>query len=277
VQTGALVQECALELRPDLIVVADLADMTAIEICRRLHNDLRIVHAIPILMVVDETPTPELLVAGLSAGAWDYVRYPADNPHELSIKLHAYAQAKRNVDLALADGLVDPGTGLHSRMGLARRARELGTLMARTHGALSCLVFSLDPQPVGPKLSRLAAHATRASDVVGALSAHAFAVLAPGTDQAGAVQLARRIWSALLAWFGADAPAVTAVIRAGYEAVGNLKYAPIDPVDLLAHANAAVRDGTPEPGMPWLRRYAAPAEMEREREPRFSPAGGVTA
>jgi CheY-like chemotaxis protein len=250
--------------------------MSALEVTRRVHDDLRVGHAIPILILTEHPPTADERVSALSAGAWDHLRFPGDI-EDLELKLHAYAQAKRNLDLALADGLVDPGTGLHSRMGLARRARELGAFMTRTHGALACLVFSLDPQPIGAKLSRVAAHATRASDVVGALNAHTFAVLAPGTDPAGAVQFARRIWSALVAWFGDDAPGSASVVRAGYEAVGNLKYEPIDPVDLLARASAAVRDGTPEPGLPWLRRFVARDGFEQQREYRFTPAGGVTA
>jgi hypothetical protein len=43
----------------------------------------------------------------------------------------------------------------------------------------------------------------------------------------------------------------------GYDAVVNLKYAPVDPVALLGRAAAAVRHGRPEPGYPWVRRFDA--------------------
>jgi len=274
---GALVRDWALDARPDIIILApDLPDITGIEACRQAHNDIRIGHHIPMILVTPEPPTPEQRVDALSAGAWDFLRYPGD-PAEVTLKLEAYVQAKRNLDLALAEGLVDPTTGLHSRMGLARRARELGALMSRTHGAMSCIVFAIEPADVVGKLPRIAEHATRASDVVGALNQHMFAVLAPGTEQAGVVQLARRVSGALLDWFGADITGANASIRAGYESVGNLKYSPIDPVELLARATAAVRDGALEPGLPWLRRYFTIEDSGPERQPRFSPARGVPA
>ncbi len=48
-------------------------------------------------------------------------------------------------------------------------------------------------------------------------------------------------------------------LSVGYDAVGNLKYSPIDPVDLLVRADAAVQAGVPEPGSPWLRRFEGTA------------------
>ncbi len=48
---------------------------------------------------------------------------------------------------------------------------------------------------------------------------------------------------------------MTPGLRVGYDAVVNLKYAPIDPVALLGRAAAAVRNGRPEPGFPWVRRF----------------------
>jgi CheY-like chemotaxis protein len=258
VHHGAQLRDWALEMRPELVVVASqLPDMSGIDACRAMHGDLRFGHHTPTLIVTPAQPTAEQRVAALAAEVWDFLRFPGP-VDELLLKLAAYVQAKRNIDLALAEGLVDPTTGLHSRPGLARRARELGALMSRNHGALSCLVFSMEGDGAQAKLPGLVAHSTRASDVVGALNASMFAVLAPGTAQAGAVQLARRLTSALLAWRGAgDSPNDLRWLRVGYEAVANLTYAPIDPVELLARAVSAVRDGTPDPTYVWLRRYAA--------------------
>ena len=95
------------------------------------------------------------------------------------------------------------------------------------------------------------------SDVVGALSANEFAVLAPGTDHTGAVKLAQRIRGALRDVVGAGSPSASkSALQVGYDAVSNLKYSPIDPVALLLRATTAVRNGTPEPGCPWMRRFA---------------------
>lgn len=254
-ETGAQSREWARDLRPDIVLLAaELSDMPGIEVCRQLRSDPRIGHYIPTLIVTSETPTPEQRVAALSAGAWDYMRYPITDT-ELTLKLQAYVQAKRNLDLALAEGLVDPTTGVHSRPGLARRARELGALLARSHGSLACVVFTLAPERADPKIPGFVASAVRVSDVVSALEPTVVAVLAPGTAHAGAVHLARRLSGALherlgLSDDGKGGPAV----RVGYEAVANLKYSPLDPVELLARATSAVRDGVSEPHHPWVRR-----------------------
>src|SRR5438552_2217010 len=104
---------------------------------------------VPILIIATDKPTPEQRVAALRAGAWDFVRHPGD-PEEVALKLQTYVQAKRNIDVAFAEGLIDPATGLHSRPGLARRARELGALMARTHGALARVVVMLAADAPAP-------------------------------------------------------------------------------------------------------------------------------
>ncbi len=94
--------------------------------------------------------------------------------------------------------------------------------------------------------------------MIGRLSATEFAVLAPGTDAGGARRLAERLASSLSATTvasAAGAPSATPVrVRCGYEAVANVGYAPIEPVDLLVRAAAAVRTGRADSGG-WLRRF----------------------
>src|SRR5207247_8535542 len=153
--------------------------------------DRRIAHNVTTVIIATDKPTPEQRVAALQAGAWHFDRHPGD-PEEVALKLQTYVQAKRNIDVAFAEGLIDPATGLHSRPGLARRARELGALMARTHGALACVVFMLESDAHDLRAAGLLLHTARASDVVGALGPGEFAVLAPATDHAGAVKLAHR-------------------------------------------------------------------------------------
>jgi PleD family two-component response regulator len=277
--SGTLAIEWARDLRPDVIILeADLPDMSGIDACRTLHSDVRIGRNVPILLLAPGKPSPEQRVAALRAGAWDFLQHPGD-VDELTLKLQTYVQAKRNIDDALADGLVDPTTGLHSRPGLARRTRELAALMARTHGALACVVFDLNADPADPRAGTLVAQTARVSDVVGALSTSEFAVLAPGTDAAGALTLARRISGSLRQPPEDNHPPVVGPsLRVGYHAVANLKYAPIDPAEFLARATTAVRTGVPEPGAPWVRRYHPDAAAERSAEPagRPSPPVGVT-
>ena len=253
--SGIRASEWARELRPDLIILASqLPDMNGLDVCRAIQDDPRIGHNIPTLLLTTDPPTPEQRVAALSAGAWDFLRYPISDS-ELAFRLQAYTQAKRNLDMALSEGLVDPTTGLHSRPGLARRARELGALLARSHGALSCVVFNFAPELTDPKIPQFIAGTVRLSDVVAPLENTAVAVLAPGTDHAGAVKMARRLSVVLREWLGvASVTNGVPAVRVGYEAVANLKYSPLDPVELLQRAVSAVRDGAPEPQEPWVRR-----------------------
>ena len=267
--------------RPDIIILdAELPDMTGLEACRLFRGEPHIARNVPILLLASGQPTPEQRVTALRAGVWDFLRHPGD-PDELALKLETYIQAKRNIDVTLAEGLVDPATGLHNRPGLARRARELGALMARHHGALACVVFAVDTKPADPRAGTLVAQTARVCDVVGSLGPGEFAVLAPGTTDAGALKLAQRVASALTAAPGGGGGASQVTpgpgLVVGYDAVVNLKYSPIDPVALLGRAAAAVRNGRPEPGYPWVRRFdvgAASAEEVRVAA-RSTPPGLV--
>jgi len=256
VHTATLAAEWVRDVRPDTIIIdAELPDMSGIDACRLLHSDPRIGHTVPTLILAPNKPTPEQRVAALRAGVWDFLLYPPDR-EELLLSLETYLQAKRNIDVALA-GLMDPATGLHTRPALARRARELGALMSRARGGLACVVFALDADPADPKAGSILVRSARVSDVVGALSPTEFAVLAPGTDQAGAVKLAQRIGGALRDVVGASGSSAAA--RAA----------------LLLRATTAVRTGTPEPGCSWMRRFDESKASAREAgaAPRTTPSG----
>jgi len=276
--TGAQAIDRARETRPDVIILdADLPDMSGIDVCGAVRRDPHVGRHVPILIVAANKPTPEQRVTAIRAGVWDFLPHPIEQD-DLSLKLEAFVQAKRSIDAALADGMIDPVTGLHSRSGLARRARELGALMARHHEGLACVVFAVDGQATDPRAGNLVAHTARVCDVVGALGPSEFAVLAPATDDAGAVKLAQRVASALCDTPGGGAGPVTpsAALRVGYDAVVNLKYSPIDPAALLGRAAAAVRNGRPEPGYPWVRRFdVGAASAEEIRAARSTPPGLV--
>jgi CheY-like chemotaxis protein len=267
VPTGAAALEWVRESQPDIIVAhADLPDMAGLEVCESLRRDARIGHNVPILILAPEKPTPQQRVMALGAGAWDFLRFPGDF-NEIRLKLQSYLQAKRNLDLARAEGPVDPVTGLHSRVGLARRAREFGALMSRKHGSLACVVFALEADVGDRELGELVARTTRVSDVVGTLSSTQYVVLAPETDDAGAVRIAQRVAGTLRQQSGRRTPfAPGYTLRAGYDAVSNFSYSPIDPVTLLTRAAAAVLDGKPESGSSWVRRFQVSVEPEKGTE-----------
>src|SRR5690349_14691043 len=258
IHTATLARELARDLHPDVIILeTELPDMSGLEACRLLRADLDVGHCVPMLMVGRNAPTPEDRVAALHAGVWEFLRGP-EHAKELPVVLEAHIRAKQSIDTAMSENALSPATALQGRAVLARRARELGGLMARKHGGLACVVLAIDATSatLGGQLAR----ALRISDVVGALSPTGIAVLAPGTDHQGAAGLARRLVAMLSAPYNGRAPLVPGTtLSVGYDAVANLKYSPIDPVDLLVRADAAVQAGVPEPGSPWLRRFEGTA------------------
>jgi DNA-binding response OmpR family regulator len=266
VHIGGLAIACARDLQPDVILVgAELPDMSGIDACRLLQSDLRIGHGVPIVILASDPPTSEERVAALRAGAWDVLPHSGDT-EELSLKLQTYVQAKRNIDVALAGGLVKPTSGVCSRPALARRARELGALMARERGALACVVFDLETGPGGPYAGTLVVRTVRVCDTVGAWSPTEIALLAPATGHPGAVKLAQRVATALGMATDTGQLAPGSTLRAGYDAVGNLTYSPLDPFELLSRAATAVRSGTPDPSVPWVRRFDADTAEGRDAD-----------
>src|SRR5881392_252395 len=276
--SGRYALERARGTEPDVVIVdADLPDMPGVELCRLLRADPRVLSSTPLLLAFRDHASREQRIAALRAGAWECIA-PPHEADEILLKIGAYVRAKLDADRARAEGLLDPGTGLFNRQGLARRARELGSQAFREHDALSCVVLALDLTPdqasgakeesATPTIVRCV-HALRSSarlsDVIGRLSPTEFAVLAPGTDAAGARRLAERLASTVQASAGAaptPAPAPDSAsqpqpplrVRCGYEAVANVGYAPIEPVDLLVRASTALRTGRAESGS-WLRRF----------------------
>jgi len=258
-RAGRDARERARMAQPDLIVVAhDLPDGAGVELCRGLRADARVTSSTPIFLALDEPATREERLAALRAGAWECIAPPHD-PDEILVKAGSYVQAKRDFDRARAEGLLDPSTGLYNRQGLARRARELGSQAFRDHGALACVVLAFDASAEEGAMGRTVQtlrSASRRSDAIGRLGPLEFAVLAPGTDAGGARRLAERlagsVQSAATQAIGSTSKEVH--LRCGYDAVSNVGYAPMEPVELLVRASAAVRTGRSEAGG-WIRRF----------------------
>ncbi len=246
----------ALQSRPDVAIVdAGLPGIPALDLCRALHGERTVGAMLPTLVLVRERPTPEQRVEGLQVGVWEFVRYAGPRDfNDLWLTVQAYAQAKRNIDEAIAEGLADPVTGLLSGPGLVRRGRELLALMARERAAVACLVFSVsEGAPGAPAV--IAAGTSRISDAVGALDGRRFAIIAPDTDEAGAMKLAERLRAALQRTDGHGDGAPEAGLRVGYHAVGHVGYEPIDSAELVRRATIALESGVQDPLRPWVRRY----------------------
>lgn len=252
---------------PDVILIeAVLPDMGGLELCRTLREDARISKSTPLLVTTPHTPTREQRIEALRAGAWDCLGRGTDGT-ELVLKLRALMRAKLDADRARAEGLLDPSTGLYNRQGMARRVQELGSQAFREHGSLACVVLALDLESDAVANGDTAAatilrsvqalKATgRLSDIVGRLGPTEFAVIAPATNPQGAVRLAERLVRAIRERAAAAEPRLPLrQVRVGYEAVTNVGYAPIQPVDLLVRASTALRRGTAVAGSSWIRRY----------------------
>src|SRR5437879_4773151 len=266
--SGRYALERARGTEPDVVIVdAELPDMAGVELCRLLRADPRVSSSTPLLLAFREHASREQRTAALRAGAWECIA-PPHEADEILLKIGAYVRAKLDADRARAEGLLDPATGLYNRQGLARRAREIGSQAFRDHGALACVVLALDVEvgtrgvgddvaagTVGRTVSTLQA-AARRSDVIGRLGPVEFAVLAPATDGTGARRLAERLAGSLQkAAIDPAAPTTAGVrVRCGYDAVANVGYAPIEPVELLVRASAALRTGRSEAGG-WIRRF----------------------
>ncbi|MBI4421407.1 MAG: response regulator [Gemmatimonadetes bacterium] len=265
----AQAREDALDL---ILVDAQVSDMEAPEFCRALRADPAVSPVTPILVVTDgEVPRSRRLEL-LRAGAWDCLG--GERGHldleELMLKADAYVRAKLDSDRAWSEGLIDPVTGLYNRQGLVRRARELGAQAFRHHDALACVALSLELEPTEPhglppedvlrpavmQCGKALQSTGRPSDPVGRLAVTEFAVLAPATDATGAAKMAERLCRALRgAAQQTNLPRAARRVTAGYEAVANLGYSPMDPMELLARATAALRTARADrPGS--IRRFA---------------------
>ena len=235
---------------PDLIVLNDsLPDIDPLDASRALRDDPRVGSGVPILLVTAAKPGSAEHHAALRAGVWEYVPHPF-HAEELGEKLDGYLRWKLEVARARdGDGLADD-TGLYTVRGLALRAQEL-TLQAFHHAAsLACVALAgVD----GELLAGVLRAGGRRSDAIGRVGPGEFAVVAPGTDRAGAVLLAERVARAVQA---AAQDGGLPGLRAGYDAVANARYTPIEPKNLLGRATSALRVAKTNGGGPgWIRAF----------------------
>ena len=264
--------ELAGRLDPDVIVIAPvLDDMSGTDLCRLLRTDPALARQVPILILLDGLPSPELRVAALRVGAWGFLS-PSSGREEVLLTIAAHVEAKRTVTEVVEEGLLDALSGFCSRPGLARRARELAALMCRLRGAFACIVLELDGRGLHD-LGGVIARSVRLTDVVGDLGASRMAVLAPGTDAPGAVRLAERLRDAVLEAVQRGGLTFRALeFRIGFDVVVNAKYSPVEPFAMLSRAAKATRDGEPDGRLPWVRRAIRDSAGGPST---FSPPGGT--
>ena len=269
---GKEVLERAQSGQPDVVILdLRLPDQDGRVVCRALREQRIVSPATPVLMISSGHPAKADRLKALQAGAWEVLSLPLD-AEEFLLKLSAFVQAKTESDTLREEGLVDRSTGFYSVRGLARRAREVGAEAFRRKTALACVVIGVDPldadggaasEADGAALAEALAivaqafqGTARSSDIIGRLGRSEFAVIAPATDAEGAMRLAERLASAVEAREPAPGTRVSGVkVRAGYEAVADLHETPVEPVDLLVRATAALRQVRDHAGAGRFQRY----------------------
>jgi len=244
---------------PDAIVVAAaLPDMQPAELCLRLRGAARVSPHTPIL-IVGELASRDARLAALRAGASCIFGEPLDVA-ELLIKLDSYAQLKTLAEQMQSNSLLDRETGLYNFQGLSRRVEELGALSVRAHGALACVVLAIEVEDEGvlPEVRVFCAQTikggVRHSDVPGRIDAAEFAVVAPRTSATGAIQLAQRLAGVMRRRSHAGA-VPSFQLRAGYDAIANLAYAPGSASDLLVRARRAWHAADASSRLGWIRPF----------------------
>lgn len=244
------------DVRPDLVLLeADPPDQW-VEMVSAIRAQPGVTPTTPIVAATAEPLTRQKRLDALRSGAWDVFGHPLD-AEVLTLKAAAYVRSKMEADEARDRGLVDAETDLYNVRGVLRRMYEEAAEATRHRRPLACLVAALDVpggesgaarSQHGLVAARALRRAGRASDVLGRLGPNEFVVIAPGTDAAGARQLAER----LISTDGTSAGDLEELpqLRAGYAAVGDASIAEIEPVDLFVRAVVALRStqavGAPE-------------------------------
>src|SRR5438552_245917 len=150
--SGRELLERAAAVRPDIVVLdTDLPDLDAVSVCRTLRQN-RAAWDMPVMMITSLSATEGQRRAGLEAGAWDYLSVVL-SPEELTLKLDAMARLKLDLERALEYSSVNPVSGLYTRRGLERRARELAADALRRRSPLACVALGIEPDRKSTRLN----------------------------------------------------------------------------------------------------------------------------
>lgn len=254
---------------PALVLVeADLPGGGAALLCRSLAEQG---HADRPLLVESSRPlSTDDRQALMHCGAWDCLtpEDPGGEAHALA-RIDALLRARRASVRDRMGQFLDQRTGLYNRLGLAHRARELGAQIVRNHGPLACLVIEVGVDPARDTESGMALCArvfqqeVRGSDLFARLGEREFAMLAPRTDESGALRIAERMARALKSQSArAELGGLRLDLNAAYDAIPDLAYVPIRPLDLVIHAAATLRERPRSPHAPWIRRSGPQARID---------------
>ena len=220
------------------------------EVCRRLQADPALA-GVQVIFLSTHASVPDR-THGLDLGAVDFVAKPFD-PAELRARVRAGLRTKRLLDLLATRAQRDGLSGLWNRSFFNDRLAAEVARSNRYGTPLSLVMLDVDRfkaindrfgHPAGDEVLRHVSATLRTTgrieDVVCRYGGEEFAVIAPGTPEAGAVTLAERLRVALAA---APLPALAGLaITAsfGVATIGPADDASATPASLLARADAGL-------------------------------------
>jgi diguanylate cyclase (GGDEF)-like protein len=250
---GLSAVDLAQSRRPDVILLdVMMPGIDGIEACRRLKADAATA-GIPVIMI-SARDLEEDVVAGLDAGACDYVTKPFNVPIVLArVRSAARAKADRDLiadlnarlaELAATDGL----TGLKNSRAFREALTSAGSFASRMDHPLSLILLDVDHfksyndtfghlagDDVLRTVGTLLRGQLRLHDLAARYGGEEFAVLLPATDDAAAQIVAERLREAIASHPWPLRP-ITASFGVATLAVGD----PASPPDLVAWADRAL-------------------------------------
>ena len=252
--TGHQALEMARTTRPDAILLdAQLADLGGLELCRLIRDDPQVSGATPVIVISHSPGGRSERLEAFSAGAWDFCTQPLDG-EALLLKLATFVRGKREADSLREESLLDEATGLYNMRGLARRAQEIGAEATRLGHALACVAFATIPDTTlengsETELRLIAEHVGaicrqqgRLSDAIGRLGQSEYGVVAPSTNERGAVLMVKRLRSAIEAGSMVVSGTRRSVkLSIGYRAVSDFSRSKVDAMEMLLDATNDLR------------------------------------
>ncbi|MGA0541317.1 GGDEF domain-containing response regulator [Neotabrizicola sp. VNH66] len=203
--SGHQALETARNALPDLILLDILMPgMDGYELCGHLKREAMLAD-VPVIFTTGLGDTEDE-VRGLSLGAIDYVTKPVQ-PVALRARVGNHIQLKRMRDRLAEMAVTDALTGLSNRRRMEEVLRLETARLARGSDWLSVILLDIDffkqfndtyGHPAGDRCITMIAAALnralrRSSDLSARYGGEEFACILPGTDEAGAMVVAREI------------------------------------------------------------------------------------
>lgn len=249
----AAVERCA-TTRPDVVLLdIEMPGLDGYQVLARL-KDAPELRDIPVVFLTSRSGMDDV-VAGLEAGAHDYLRKPFE-PQELVARVAAAAQVKKLQDQLRQrnDELdrmtrTDALTGLFNRRHLDQELIRQYSIAYRNCTPIAVLLLDIDHfknvndtygHPAGDfvlqEFGRRLGSEVRAGDIAGRWGGEEFLVVLPGADLPAALTVAERIRLATCL-----APVVLDGTQIALTVSGGCALGPLDtPEELVARADAAL-------------------------------------